>query len=317
MSLRTVAEFVSGGINKVTDLQDSLQSAIELEFSTIPPYLCAEWSIKDPADPVARMMHSIVLQEMLHMGLACNMLTAIGGNPSIAKPAFIPAYPTDGLPGNVHPHLRVDLAPLGPASLDIFMQIEWPERGPLAFAALDIFPTIGEFYDTIAAAFQALNPPIQSGKQVTANLDQDRLFAITSVADALKAIKEIRQQGEGTTSSPFAAEFNVDELAHFYLFKEIATAHRLQQGGDGAWHFDGPAIPMPATYQFTDNENPTSDNFNIIFSDLLRLLEKAWTQDPKAISAAEGQMFGLQAAGVALIQAGNRPGFRWTDTSHL
>src|SRR3954447_18309533 len=33
-------------------LKSSLQAAVELEMATIPPYLCAMWSIKDPADPV-------------------------------------------------------------------------------------------------------------------------------------------------------------------------------------------------------------------------------------------------------------------------
>lgn len=138
--MRTVAQILSGGINSVQDLQESLRMAARLEFSTIPPYLCAEWSIKAETDPnqVAKMLHGIVLQEMLHMGLVLNMLTAIGGQPKIAEADFIPDYPTDGLPGNVHPHLKVDLLPLGTAALDAFMQIEFPEKGPIAFADAEI-----------------------------------------------------------------------------------------------------------------------------------------------------------------------------------
>ena len=30
-------------------LKESLQAAIELELSTLPPYLCAMWSIRDPS----------------------------------------------------------------------------------------------------------------------------------------------------------------------------------------------------------------------------------------------------------------------------
>src|SRR5438552_5733226 len=111
MKYRTLAQILGAGIKDAPTLQESLQSAIRLEFSTVPPYLCAEWSINDQADPVAGMIHTIVIQEMLHMGLAANMLVAIGGKPVMTRSDFAPNFPTDGLPGNVHPHLKVDLLP--------------------------------------------------------------------------------------------------------------------------------------------------------------------------------------------------------------
>ena len=40
------------------------------------------------------------------MGLACNMLTTIGGTPQINTPAAVPKYPGH-LPGGVRPHLTV------------------------------------------------------------------------------------------------------------------------------------------------------------------------------------------------------------------
>jgi hypothetical protein len=70
-------------------LRTSLQRAIELEFSTIPPYLCAMWSIRTGrTDPVYQIIETVVKQEMLHMGLACNMLVAIDGRPRIEHPDF-------------------------------------------------------------------------------------------------------------------------------------------------------------------------------------------------------------------------------------
>src|SRR5690348_3555591 len=114
MKYRSFSQILGGGIKDVATLRESLQSAIRLEFSTIPPYLCAKWSIKDQTDPVAAMIDGIVIQEMLHMGLAGNMVKAIGGTPVMSGSDFVVSYPTDGLPGNVHPHLKVDLLPLGP-----------------------------------------------------------------------------------------------------------------------------------------------------------------------------------------------------------
>jgi len=57
--MRTVAQILSRGIQTVPDLRESLALAAQLEFSTIPPYLCAEWSVKPAADPngVTGMTH--------------------------------------------------------------------------------------------------------------------------------------------------------------------------------------------------------------------------------------------------------------------
>src|SRR5437870_2800461 len=79
----------------------SLQEAIQLEWSTIPPYLCAMWSIKvGPGIPAANTttrneIRGIIDQEMLHMGLACNLLAGIGGTPNIYSENFVPHYPTE------------------------------------------------------------------------------------------------------------------------------------------------------------------------------------------------------------------------------
>ena len=113
-------------------LQTSLEYAIELEHSTIPPYLCAWWSVKDQTNAVAQLIHGIVLEEMMHMSLSCNMLTTIGGTPAIDTPDFIPKYPGP-LPHGVRPTLKsVGLVGL---SLDVvenvFTQIEYPESGPV------------------------------------------------------------------------------------------------------------------------------------------------------------------------------------------
>ena len=56
-------------------LKKSLQAAIKLEFATLPPYLCAEWSVKSGLDPIRRSIHVIVQEEMVHLGLMSNMLT--------------------------------------------------------------------------------------------------------------------------------------------------------------------------------------------------------------------------------------------------
>jgi hypothetical protein len=120
--MKTIAQFVQDGISTLADLQDALQTAMQLEFSTIPPYLCAQWSISSDPSGVANMIQIIVVQEMYHFALAGNMLTAIGGSPSIANAAFVPSYPTNTLPGGIPQKLAVDLQPLSLNQLQVFMQ---------------------------------------------------------------------------------------------------------------------------------------------------------------------------------------------------
>lgn len=37
--MKTIGQFVAGGITTLADLQNALQTAMQLEFATIPPYL--------------------------------------------------------------------------------------------------------------------------------------------------------------------------------------------------------------------------------------------------------------------------------------
>src|SRR4028118_1926462 len=82
-------------------LRNALQRAIELEHATIPTYLYAYFSIRfasgysQTSGPqqdgtstnytIDQALWTIVYEEMLHMGLACNLLNAIGGHPKINK----------------------------------------------------------------------------------------------------------------------------------------------------------------------------------------------------------------------------------------
>jgi len=164
-------------------LRRSLQLALEVELSTLPPYLCGLWSIKDKSHPVRKLIRSIVLQEMLHMGLACNMLTAIGGTPQIVDGFKAIAYPGP-LPGGVHPELTVFLASLSKLYIQlVYMVIEYPEGGPIKFAVAETYPTIGKFYDAVLEAFQQLKPNLSEAKQLTyPGLGSDEGLFVISIA---------------------------------------------------------------------------------------------------------------------------------------
>src|SRR5262249_37639486 len=116
-------------LDSAADLMQALQVAIELEHSTIPPYLCAYYSIKPGTNvAIAELIRSVVIEEMLHMALVCNILISIGGHPNIGHAKFVPTYPGP-LPGGLRSGLIVRLRRCSIEQIrDCFMSIEEPEE---------------------------------------------------------------------------------------------------------------------------------------------------------------------------------------------
>ena len=311
---RTVREIVAAGISTVAELQEALLNAIQLEFATIPPYLCAQWSINNDPSNVNTTIQDIVVQEMLHFGFGCNMYTATGGSlqGKIAEPGFVPTYPGP-LPAGVHPGLTVSLLPLGNTALQTFMSIEYPDVTPVVQQPQNppppnppAPPTIGQFYQTIAAGFQTVFPSgnlpnSPSQNQVVTKVGGDQLFAINTVADALKAIAEVTDQGEGTDTSPDEGTFDPNELAHYYTFAQIYYGKTVAKVGN-LFEYAGNAITVPTVFNFAPNpNNPDQAAFISTFTQLMQQLEQCWTGGA-SIGSAIGTMFTLQGSGVQLIQ---------------
>lgn len=310
--MKTIAQFVEDGITTLADLQGALQLAMQLEFSTIPPYLCAQWSINSDNDPndVADMIETIVVQEMFHFALAGNMLTAIGGTPSVASAAFIPTYPTNQLPGGIPQILAVDLQPLSSNQLLVFMQIENPEFPPIGLTATPP-ATIGAFYDGVSAGFTAVNPTINPTAYA---VNMGEAVPIASIADAQAAITRIKEEGEGTTGSTDEPPAARTQLAHYYVFKEIYEGKTFVQT-DGNWGFTGSPIQMPTTYPFSQSHVSPDPSlaFNQALSQLLIELESCWTTS--GVSPDTDAMVHLSDLGTTLIQQGIRPTFLWAPPS--
>ena len=111
-------------------LRGDLQFAIELEHATIPPYLTALYSILEGTnDAIRGILRSVVLQEMLHMAMAGNILAAIGGKPDLTKPDFLPVYPTD-LPFDIGGLLHL----VAPAAKIIVVELSNTEQANTNYA---------------------------------------------------------------------------------------------------------------------------------------------------------------------------------------
>jgi rubrerythrin len=317
---------VLDGLDTLDGLRDALQQAVELEHATIPPYLYAYYSFNDPSGQVPQLIRSVVIEEMGHMSLACNMLNAIGGHPSIDDPSFVPKFPGP-LPGGVETGFEVGLAPF---SLDlvekVFMEIEEPEhRVDVGGAPPDpgaVGVTIGEFYDAIEAAIEQLPSSSFSGApglQVT-NSDPE-VIAVSDVASAKHAIGIIKDQGEGTSQSP--VEAGTDTPAHYYRFAEIVAGKALQQDASGQWSYSGAAItfqpgdvlPLPTNphaSEYTGAVKDANDTFNKDYTALLTSLHTVFNGSPDSLGEAIGAMFKLTTDAQAVTAAGGGPTFEYS-----
>ncbi|YCM44580.1 ferritin-like protein [Verrucomicrobiaceae bacterium 227] len=313
----------------VACLKKSLQAAVTLEFATIPPYLCALWSIKDELHPAAISIREVVQEEMLHMALACNMLASLGEEPQIT--GAIPEYP-GGLPGGVHEGLIVGLEGLTKESLAGFLLIERPleqvpienpytEAGEGEFNLKQLvkdYPvdsTIGQFYDGIYEAFQAYvsdpdNPPLTTENQVSGPLAKAVIRDMETVEYAINLIKD---QGEGSDMNPEEAE---GDLSHYYRFLEVYNEQEyrwnpkkevLEKGAPLPWPEVWPMARVPVGgYQQDEVSRDVwyhLTEFDRVYSALLDQLQGAWTIGGQAqLVCAYGTMFDLEKHAKPLMQ---------------
>ena len=86
-----------GKATAVDEVLPLVADAMRLEFATIPPYLTAMLSLKPGTNrDIWWAIHDVVVDEMLHLLIAGNLLNALGGRPDFLHTRFVPTYP-DGL----------------------------------------------------------------------------------------------------------------------------------------------------------------------------------------------------------------------------
>ena len=296
----------------------ALQHAIELEHATLPAYLYAYYSLGSHNSDVGSIVFSVIFEEMLHFALACNILNAIGGSPEIDRPDFIPRYPKP-LPGGVDTGLTVHLRRMSLKHIqDTFMAIEEPES-PLNFPDLTATPgkrlTIGAYYTAIEHQLKRAGASIfehgKPGFQVTGVFPSSELFRVTNIQSAVRAITLIKEQGEGTSSSPVDLQH---DLAHYYRFAEIYHGHTLQAvldpppgtPSDQLYRYDGPAIvldqtkvlpladdPHQAKYPPSTAAHQLNLNFNYAYTSMLKALHLTFNGQPNRLDSAIALMHSL------------------------
>ncbi|OEK07794.1 hypothetical protein A8C32_15000 [Flavivirga aquatica] len=280
-------------IETVDDLKFYLYTAIQLEHATIPPYLTAMYSIHPGTNKdVYDLIRVVVVEEMLHLTLAANLMNAIGGIPDLTGEGFVPSYPTY-LP-NGETDFKVGLGKFSEETIDTFLNIERPplptdslkggskhsfgltntkrSRKLLipAFKSADgdelHFYSIGEFYRAIGDGITKLTQELgeenvftgDPSKQITPEYYYSgggEIIPIYNEEDALAAIRLISEQGEGHDGGIFDYE---GELSHYYRFQQIKLGQYYHEGDEPNAPSGGPlAIDWDSVYPIQSNPRIT------------------------------------------------------------
>jgi CDGSH-type Zn-finger protein/truncated hemoglobin YjbI len=288
-----------------------LCEAAELEHGIMCQYLFAAFSLKQREDEVltggelaavnrwrATISH-VATEEMLHLALVHNLLSAIGAAPHFARP---------NLPAPAHHYpigVNLMLVPFGEQSLQHFIFLERPEGMEYEGAAdLDVpiheavplmaerdivpqpqdFATVGHLYRSIENGFAHLaekfgeqnlfvGPP--RAQAIAENFRWPELVAVTDLATAQQAIDTILEQGEGARGHW--------EHAHFGQFVQILDEYREMVAANPAFNPVRPVIFATVRRCEHDDTVPQigervtsrcGDLFNVSYEILLQMLER-------------------------------------------
>ncbi|MET7337312.1 ferritin-like protein [Nonomuraea sp. NPDC005650] len=323
-------------IDTLDSLREHLQWAIELEHATLPPYLCALYSLDPERNPEAvDLVSSVFVEEMLHLALAANLLNAVGGRPRLDTPELLQPHPRPLPHGDRS--LELSLVPFGPEALDMFLRIEQPSP-PGAPAEGDAYETIGQFYAAIEEGLRYLceqfgEQKVFSGdpaRQLTSDHFRHtagRLVAVDGLASALAALEEIVEQGEGTArGGVWDGDKDVfhperEEVGHYYRFQELKLGRRYQRGdtpesgptGEKIWVDLAGVPPMRRNPRLADHApgsaiRTAQEEFNHTYCTLLNLLERAFNGDAKQLAVATGTMYALKGQAQALMRMPDEDG---------
>jgi Ferritin-like len=249
-----------------------LTQACELEHGLMCEYLFAQFTLKRTeqegisVEQLAKVatweavIVDVAKQEMLHLALATNLLTAIGAAPHLHRPNF-PILSRWYPPG-----VQVALLSFGEPALRHFIYLERPEGMDLddaeGFAAVgqaqpltdgdplmavpEDYQTVGHLYRGIEQGLERLverygeggvfiGPP--RAQATTEVFEWSELTAVTDLASAKAAIELIVEQGEGSRGDW--------RNAHFGKFVALLEDYLATRAADPGFE---PARPVEAAY---------------------------------------------------------------------
>ena len=321
-----------------SDLHHHLQHALNLELWTIPLYLTALYSIKDlkrlkhsEYPEAGKLIYSVVIQEMLHIELVCNISNALGFSPAFYPPNYdeqkgIPfIHPLkDYMPASLNGY-KVKPQALNEFSLRLFCAIELPHPvKEIVWENEKSYNCIAELYEALKIGVSNFWNECYVGDEH--NTKQKNIFkeyhnthgrhhgfslTIESADTAIKAIEAIVEQGEGADSkrvpvdfrppdqaagSEFDTSWYKGQLSHYQKFRMLLHSHHL----------------LPPVYEVIpgDKNLTTLGNMEMAFADFLKEMETGFNSNGEEMpDTFWRKMYALGNAITAVWEAGICPDF--------
>jgi hypothetical protein len=241
----------------IKHLRDHLQAAVDLEFWTIPFYMAAMYSIRDPASAAYGLTLSVVNQEMFHVQLAANVANAYGCDVSFQEPKYDDAdiphirfQLDDPNPTTIFHPYSAEIGPFDERRLNAMCLIEYPEwdtsRTPDRRERTSEYGSIGEFYQAVRVGMSELRGHVRGDRNQVNHFE--RFYqnfphqTVTRDGDAgfqqaLALVDAIVEQGEGQTQGDAdvprefvnTADGLQESWPHFRKFKSILDSGRLPE----------------------------------------------------------------------------------------
>ena len=266
-----------------------LTEAAELEHGVMCCYMFAAFSMKksaregiteEQAAAVQRwrgVIMQVAIQEMVHMCLACNLLTAVGGSPHVRRPNM-PSSPRAYGPG-----FSLELAPFNRDTMATFVFIERPEAQDPGFTQgentslpslspgnfSDIFSserlyqTVGHLYRGVEDGLRYLTqkygekglfigPP--NAQVIDKYFSLPGLIPVTGLESAVAAIEGIVEQGEGARVD--------DENSHYNRFVALLNEYDQILKDDPTFEPGRPVLRNP--YSIFPNDVHDSTGVSLV-----------------------------------------------------
>ena len=216
----------------------------------------------------------------------------------------------------------MQLLPFGTEAIDTFLKIEQPAAAGSPPESGD-YGTIAQFYAAIRDGFEFLASTPAGAKKLFTGEPAKQIdgaswyyggggvpFKVHDLATAKQAIAEITEQGEGINDTIYDGDNRfgqVDELAHFFRFKEIRFGRRYQAtdtpNGDPTgpelvvdWSARFPMAPNPKVSQYANQPeiHRLMTEFNRAYTALLFVLHNAFSGQPDVLLQAVPLMYDMK-----------------------
>jgi CDGSH-type Zn-finger protein/truncated hemoglobin YjbI len=287
-----------------------LCEAAELEHAIMCQYLFAAFSLKQSTDEGLtasqlraverwrKTVSHIATQEMLHLALVQNLLSAVGAAPHLERPNL--PQPA----GHYPPGVILTLLPFGEAALRHFMFLERPEGMDLADAPgldaveraapvmqdgdivprLQDFATVGHLYRSIEEGIKHLCAKYgerwlfvgpAEAQASEKHFGWPGLVQVVDAGSAQRAIDTILEQGEGPRGHW--------RRAHFGSFVDVCDEYQRLRNADPDFEPARPVLPATVRPSEGDHRTPLiedpytarcADLFNVSYEVLLQTLAR-------------------------------------------